>query len=173
MNSLIIIDEKISHCFKVEDPKSLSEESIKEINFLCKTKANNIGYETWQIEKALFSFHSNYFEAKTLINTNYLNPLDNESCEEINKWYEEIKKIKPRKKTKSRNTSKNENINTVTYTLNKNEFFKDNDNCIFVRNSAIERCKIPNTQIKRGNNIILKGEIFYYYIGNKNLIVII
>ena len=175
VNSLIIIDEKISHCFKMEDPKSLSKEDIKLINDLCRAKANDIGYEPWQIEKALFSFHSSYFEARKLINTNYLNHLDINDVGEINNWYTEIKNNDSKKEIKPNRYRKvnNENKITAKYTLKNNECFTTNDGLFFIKNSAIERCNIPNSLLKRGISMLLKGEKFYNFKGKQNLIVII
>jgi hypothetical protein len=167
MNSLIIIDEKISHCFKIEDPKTLSIKEIETINDLCKTTAANIGYEPWQIEKALFSFHLRYFKAKSLKNENYLNDLDTTNVKEIYVWYEENKKNSSLKESKVKSISKviNRNKKNIKYIIKKNEYFIAKDGCIFIINSAIERCLIPSYKIDKLKYLKINDNIFYKFNG--------
>jgi hypothetical protein len=165
-NSLIIIDEKISHCFKITDPKSILQEDIVKINNLCRSKARELNYEPWQIEKSLFSFHSYYFEAKLNINQEYLHPLDITNVENIKNWYNKTNNKINKKIIVNHKPSEQ-------YVIYNNEFFRTKDNCFFIKQIAIEKCKIPNNKINKNKSLKIKNEMFYNYIGNNNLIKII
>lgn len=171
MNSLIIIDEKISHCFKIEDPKSLSEENIKLINDLCKAKANDIGYEPWQIEKALFSFHSNYFKAKKLINRNYLSELDINNVSIIESWYQEIKNNDSKKNISLKNIFNFKTKIVKKINLLKSEYIITKDDCIFIINSAIKKNQISPELIVESKFLKTGNNIFYKYNGGIDSII--
>ena len=176
MNSLIIIDEKISHCFKIQDPKSISKQDIEEINNLCREKAAEVGFEPWQIEKCLFTFHANYFEAKSLINEAYECISDISSIKEINDWYIKIKKNETEEELRTSTKKKNnKNIEVAAkYFLKKNiECIITKDGYYLIKYSAIEKHKIEKKLINKSNFSTIKGEIFFKYIGNINLIKII
>lgn len=88
--SLIIIDEKISHSLLIKDPKTISNISIQEINLLFRQKAIELNLFPWQVEKALFSFHSKYFEASKVINREFEDSLDEEAVGLIEFWYKKL-----------------------------------------------------------------------------------
>jgi hypothetical protein len=172
IESLIIIDEKISHCFKTEEANSISIDQIKEINYLCREAANNFKYHPWQIEKALFSFHSNYFKAKNLISTKYNSPQDIGQVEILKKWYDEIKSDFGNKSNNTNRFKKNIKIRKQQKViLGKDDYFRNNSGEYFIKNLVVDSIKILSKLIDQSKYLKFKETTFYKYIGDPHSIV--
>ncbi len=169
--SLIIIDEKIAHCFMIENPKSITEETIKKINELCREKSKKYKYQPWQIEKALFSFHSNYFKGKKLIEEDNISPSDSSEVKNILEWY---KKNKSNEVTHKEKKSKYYKINQSfkEYILYKKELYTTKDGQLFIKSSAVNRCKISKNLLDKSNFFKDQGDYFFKFIGNRKSILI-
>jgi hypothetical protein len=66
--SLIIIDIKIAKSFGIFTPNIMRMQEIQELLESVNNIALEYNLQPWQVEKALFTFHSNYFKGKNLKN---------------------------------------------------------------------------------------------------------
>jgi len=121
-NSLIIIDEKIAHCFKIFHANDIDTSIAKDILLQTSIAAKNYKLIRWQIEKSLFTFHSLNFKARKIIN-NTFNNKDARAKSDLLEWYKSSKnKYKKNKSTPNGKTSvfKLTTKDDIFYTYRKN-----------------------------------------------------
>jgi len=126
------------------------------------------------IEMALFAFSGNYWETtktatKDLRNMPKIESQDiNEVTNIINCFKNQIKVKKTKNKSESKTIS-----HAPILTLMKFDYIKTKDNFLFIKKVVCDKIKSKMIKIDTKNSINLKGETYFKFIGNLNLIKII
>jgi hypothetical protein len=84
--SLIVIDEKIAHCFEIFKANEIDREIATDILSQISEAAKKSNLVRWEIEKSLFTFHSLNFRAGRRIKNSFKNK-DVEIVNNLLEWY--------------------------------------------------------------------------------------
>lgn len=88
-NSLIIIDEKIAHCFKIFKANDIDTSIANHILLQTSNAAKKYKLFRWQIEKSLFTFHLLNFKGRRKINNSF-DSKDIRAITDLQKWYKSV-----------------------------------------------------------------------------------
>jgi len=91
--SLVIIDIKIAHCFKIHEANNININDAKEILSEISNSAKKYQLFRWQIEKALFTFHLTNFKGQKRIKNNF-GEIDDKIIVDLQNWYNGFSKVK-------------------------------------------------------------------------------
>lgn len=157
--SLVIIDVKIAHCFLIQRANYINKEVILKILDFINNASKENKLLTWQIEKALFTFHLINFKDKIRIPND--NNIDVQTIDIIANWYNISE-------SKTKHVDSKKSFEKIK--VSKSDFF--NLNGVFFISAEYYSKSNNKTLIDTKSNINYKGRILYEYIGDKERLTI-
>ena len=161
---LIVIDNKIAGVSGVKKAKSADFKNIiQEVHNL----EDKLNLEPQQIEKALFSFHSYYFDNENSKFNDKIDSIDNSVALMIKRELGISDEILEKKK-RGPKTLHSKKIQIIT--ILKTNTIKSNEGIIYIKSNYIEKEKILKKYTDKKSSLKYKGEIYLKYSGYRQLL---
>lgn len=160
---LIVIDNKIAG---VTGVKKAINADFKEIIQEVHSLEAELQLEPQKIEKALFSFHSCYFDNE---NSKFNDKTDSIDYLVALKIKEKLG-ISVESHEKKQRVSKKVHSKKSQIKIEKNNTKTTNDGYIYIKSTYIDREKILKNYINKNSSLKYNGDIYFKYTGNKQLL---